>query len=434
MCITEGKRSNSANMVNMKYQVPRNFGSMCKVNGNRKRLIFGIVLIYTCLLLHHWVAAKDDSNTYITVFHSSRHLRTPDQQKKILIWLPFYGKSPVQGMRESLKQCPVKCDITDDPNAIHDVNAVLFQLYNLWAPDVSLPKVRTPNQAWVIFNMEPPTNMWADLTKFNGLFNWTVWYRRDATITNAYGNRYSLNPTEIQEAKELYVDKDYYSTKTKGVVGRISNCKDYAQRYKIVASLQKYLKQVDIDMFGGCYGSICGKPGEWTNAKCNADLNTYKFFLAFENAHCTDYVTEKYWDALARNQIPIVNWKHVHAGVAIPSSYINIYDFDNVKQAAEYITKVGTNGTLYNSYFSWKMKYRNKRTNVVCSICESLHSGDVSLQVYNDFDGWVKNDSCPKQTVSYMLRYVITLKLRCVFYQNYVLLYMYRRTYCEIVN
>ncbi len=32
----------------------------------------------------------------------------------------------------------------------------------------------------------------------------------------------------------------------------------------------------------------------------------YKFYLAFEQVLCEDYVTEKFWNALSRRVVPIV--------------------------------------------------------------------------------------------------------------------------------
>lgn len=365
--------------------------------GNKRNLLFGVC--FTCLLLLVYSWPPGPQKPYITVLSGYRQVR---DKQKILVWEPFWGASVLQGFRSAAETCPVSCAITDDKKLVNEADAVLFQMYDLWTDQAQLGTIknlqtyREPNQVWVLFNLEPPTNMRWDLTLLNGLFNWTAWYRSDATKLLPYGEKHLLNELEISEANKVYKNTDFFSTKTKTAVGRISNCRDYAQRYMVVRELQKY---IDVEMFGLCYDNVCGKASRWVDPKCNNDLKTYKFFLAFENAHCRDYITEKYWDALARDQIPIVNWKNMDSEIPIPGSYINVYDFKDLKTAAEYIVEVASNKSLYNSFFSWKLKYKNLKTNTICSICESLNKPNVPLQVYDDLDGWVKDDHCPKQTV-----------------------------------
>ncbi len=35
-------------------------------------------------------------------------------------------------------------------------------------------------------------------------------------------------------------------------------------------------------------------------------LQDYKFYLAFENTYCRDYISEKFWNALKQDIVPIV--------------------------------------------------------------------------------------------------------------------------------
>ena len=143
---------------------------------------------------------------------------------------------------------------------------------------------------------------------------------------------------------------DYFGEKNKSHgVTVISNCADPARRYRIIGKLREY---IDIDVYGRC-GQPC--PGDY--ASCLDLLKPYKFYFAFENTDCRDYVTEKYWRVLERGQIPVVAWKHSMEGLVIPGSYINVYDFKDLDSAGKHIKKVSENRTLYNSYFKWKTDY-----------------------------------------------------------------------------
>ncbi|XP_053378725.1 alpha-(1,3)-fucosyltransferase C-like [Mercenaria mercenaria] len=153
-------------------------------------------------------------------------------------------------------------------------------------------------------------------------------------------------------------------------------------------------------MYGECYGKPCYERAmKAENKSCDAILKQYKFYLAFENSLCNDYVTEKYWNALKREQIPIVNWKNISEDIVIPNSYINIYDFKDINSLANYVKKVSSNATLYNSYFQWKTKYKDIGSCISCNLCQLLSRKSFQRQFYSDIGDWIGDDICPKVTV-----------------------------------
>ena len=304
----------------------------------------------------------------------------------------------------SLASCRARCEVTGDKSEIANVDAVNFHLSNVWAKNwrfgtrsiIQLPSYRRPEQVWIISNMEPPQHLFGDLKVFNGLFNWTQWYRTDADIQWLYGHPYKLTEREKANVYSKIAKNNVFKSKTKGICGRISNCMDTNRRYKTIKEMQKYL---DIDMYGLCYDNLCGDYRSPTDKSCNALLKQYKFYLAFENNDCKDYVTEKCWQSLNGEQIPVVNWKSINRSIVIPNSYINVHDFRDIKSLSEYIKKVSENETLYNSYFDWKKVYVNWHESTACQICEALHDESRAAQVYQDFDSWVRNDVCEKVEV-----------------------------------
>ena len=74
----------------------------------------------------------------------------------------------------------------------------------------------------------------------------------------------------------------------------VSNCGSQL-RNTFVRKLQKY---ITVDVFGACSG-LFGKHGKCTD-NCKDIFKHYKFYLAFENALCKDYITEKYWKHLGK--------------------------------------------------------------------------------------------------------------------------------------
>lgn len=53
----------------------------------------------------------------------------------------------------------------------------------------------------------------------------------------------------------------------------------------------------------------------------------YKFYLSFENSICVDYVTEKFYNALLFNTVPIVYGGADYSRLAPNMSYIDIRNY-----------------------------------------------------------------------------------------------------------
>ncbi|KAL4223875.1 hypothetical protein ACF0H5_017339 [Mactra antiquata] len=322
--------------------------------------------------------------------------------KRILKWTGVFKRDSTKSDLECLKNCSARCELILNRANIRDADAVHFHLSDLWSKVwrigtksiIDLPKYRTPDQVWILGNMEPPPHLWGNIKVFNGLFNWTNWYRLDSDVMWPYGGVYKLSEREQKEAREVLNGRNFFKEKTKEIVVRTSNCFDPGQRYRMVSKLSKYL---EVDGFGKCYNRLCGKSTDPMDTSCDDELKQYKFYLAFENDLCRDYITEKYWLTLQRDQIPIVNWKFFDKSAVIPNSYINIQDFDSFDKLVKYLKLVSSNETLYNSYFEYKKYYKNHRTGChVCDLCKTLHDKDKPGQIYVDMDGWVREDTCDK--------------------------------------
>ena len=84
------------------------------------------------------------------------------------------------------------------------------------------------------------------------------------------------------------------------------------------------------------------RSGKVTFEECTKKLKPYKFYLAFENTYCRDYITEKYWQSQQnRHQIPVVAYSNTTLQLLPPHSYINIFDFPNLKAVADKMIEVG---------------------------------------------------------------------------------------------
>lgn len=179
---------------------------------------------------------------------------------------------------------------------------------------------------------------------------------------------------------------NYAADKTKFVLWAVSNCGNIRDKY-----VKKLLQYIKVDIYGGCSG-IFGQNNQCSrSSNCDHLFKSYKFYLAFENTVCTDYITEKFWRTLGWNSVPVVLTKEYYGpDVVPPGSFISVQDFPSVKALAEYLSYLDKNDTAYNEYFSWKQTFafelkQSEFQHAACDICDALHNECPKPKVYHDF-------------------------------------------------
>ena len=71
-----------------------------------------------------------------------------------------------------------------------------------------------------------------------------------------------------------------------------------------------------------------------------------------------DYVTEKYYNILPYNVIPVVYNGADMSRLAPPHSFIDVGEFKSVEKLADYLNLLDRNDALFASYFWWRDYYR----------------------------------------------------------------------------
>ena len=152
-----------------------------------------------------------------------------------------------------------------------------------------------------------------------------------------------------------------------------------------------FSKYIDVDIYGGCGDKQCPR----SSKDCYQMLNThYKFYLAFENSNCVDYITEKFYvNGLKYNVLPIVMGarKEDYHRVAPEKSFLHVDDFDGPEDLAKYLDKLDKSDDLYNEYFQWKGTGEMINTKFFCRLCALLHDAKPRPQIstfYEDINKW----------------------------------------------
>ena len=279
-----------------------------------------------------------------------------------------------------------------------------------------MPSHRGNNQKYILWEIESAAHLYGfHPENYKDFFNWTVTYRQDSTVTLPYGwmNKNKKHP----EGKKLKRLINKFGAKNQDLASKgsnrnatvawmVSNCFTESNREGYVEKLQEF---IDVDIYGGCYDDSleCGKDdvqGCW-----DMIASEYKFYLAFENSICKDYVTEKFFDPFQRSIIPIVLGGANYSQIAPPHSYIDAFKYysEDPASLASLLKNISRDDALYASYFWWKGFYSvggfspQDRAKAPCTVCELLHQQKVEQEdVYQDLERWwVGEGDC--QTLSY---------------------------------
>ncbi|CAH1795097.1 unnamed protein product [Owenia fusiformis] len=358
----------------------------------KHRMIFSILTIILILSLYSFIR-KDKRENNVGTY----------EWKTILLYNSFFdikgwefgiGSEPFK-----TKKCRYnKCIITHDRNLIKASDAVVFHIADL---ERDKPKFRFPHQRWVFFQMESTINQRNfEYKNWNGLFNWTMTYRRDSDIHIRYG---AVLPTS--DIKDMYYHHSSndmslnVTKKTKLLAWMVSNCKTQGRREALVKQIEVY---VPVDIYGKCSNGklTCpkNKSAHDRQYDCFTMLgNKYKFHLAVENSLCKDYVTEKLFNTMTYGMVPIVYGDVDYSELLPPHSYIDITKFNSAGELAKFLTELDKDDARYEEYFAWKKKYTafsysDSYHLSWCDLCEKLHT-NTTPKVYEDIDRWWNKDT-----------------------------------------
>ena len=241
------------------------------------------------------------------------------------------------------------------------------------------PLKRLSSQKYVFFTWESEVY---GLHEHSALiqYNLTMTYRLDSDVPIPY-----LKVIKTRETNQLtHRTKFNFATgKSKPVAWVVSNCETSSKREVYVKELIKY---IDIDIYGQCGTLACDK------TTCFSMINsTYKFFLAFENSFCDDYMTEKLLRILELGgTVPVVMGGANYSKLLPPHSVIDVFDFPSPQALAEYLHKLDSDDTLYNEYFEWSAHYNivNYINLFHCGLCEYLNLNRNQTQILGNIKDW----------------------------------------------
>lgn len=386
----------------------------------------GVTAPLSFLSQQNWNSEDDTSNNFpkdlqltFSQFNSRDNLQAGDEgaspPKRILIWNSYWESKALWNKIFAeivYKRCPQSnCELSVDRSDVNKSDAVLFHLVDIPAEKYEFPANRNPNQIWIGMTYEPPYILQfagVDFNKLNGIFNRTMSYRTDGDIVVRHGTFSTMSESQTIppsytsrwiNSHESTNDRNYASGKRRLVAWFASsrNCRSQSGREKYINELQGY---IEVDIYGSCGPYKCGTqktmrhPYKVEEDDCYMLISLgYKFVLAFENSLCEDYVTEKLYNHLKLNVVPVVFGASNYSLFAPPNSVIDASRY-TPEELATYLQRLDKNDTLYNTFFDWKKDYvveSHDGVPLACDLCEQLHNPNwqVEKKVYDQFDKWI---------------------------------------------
>ncbi|CAF0780441.1 unnamed protein product [Didymodactylos carnosus] len=261
---------------------------------------------------------------------------------------------------------------------------------------------------------------WASEYKKLRLFDVTMGYNRQLYdwITPGYLLHYVpniTNPSLRLSANNVMVMKKSVtayknnSEITAPVMWINGNCNAKSGRTEYMS---EFMKHIDVDSWGACMRNkgdlppdiirIQGGKGDdfwnlnWIQAKMALSSN-YLFTIAIENSLTYDYVTEKLWQPLVAGSVPIyLGARNIEDWLPCKNCIIDLRQFKTPKEAAEFVRKVATNKSLYQTYHRWRSQpvlkqFQNiinyfdysRKYSMECIVCDMAH--DINILGKNPY-------------------------------------------------
>ncbi|XP_021365044.1 alpha-(1,3)-fucosyltransferase C-like [Mizuhopecten yessoensis] len=329
-----------------------------------------MLIISTITMIQNQVMPRYRVNTVPPSF------RVKSKPETILV--QYYNKPKFINL-QSFVGCEYKCEMKAGSVNYASAKAVIFH-----GPTIQKtppPPTKPRGQIWIMQGFESPIYYINDLLQWNNLFNWTFTYRRDSDITRTQ-SVFHVNPKNITLSN--IVKK--WKAKDRMSAWMVSHCGAHSKRDRYAKRLQN---SIDIHVYGECGTYRCDRSHK--NYCFKLLQEHYKYYLAFENSLCVDYVTEKGFKTYVHSPstIPVMRGGLNYSLFFPPGSYLNTKNFKTVDKLG---IAINNSNQSKESMFSWKKTYYASSGTMHsswCLLCKRLHLSNHYQRLYSNIHNWL---------------------------------------------
>ena len=299
----------------------------------------------------------------------------------ILLWSKMHNKywhslaneRPLPCVGTTAGSSPCACRFTRDKTLVNSSSEVIWDLVR---KEKTFSSIRKADQYWILLNSEFLRMSNKSFPyKTSSLFNLSAGYHEDTDIHLPYG---MCRPRDSQQIIQQNIIVDRKGT----CLGLISACND--ARSLRLHYIRQLNMSIPVEIIGKC-GITPPKTGGrgyfgTGNSSIKSDLlNSYKFYLSFENTLCKHYITEKVFKVLQDDiqTVPIVRGFGPYKDLLPPHSYIDTADYATTEDLAQYLKLLVSEPELYLKYFKWRetikcFDFYLNRYEWPCRICKHI--------------------------------------------------------------
>ncbi|XP_043914858.1 alpha-(1,3)-fucosyltransferase 10 [Protopterus annectens] len=301
---------------------------------------------------------------------NNENIFSSNNKYPIMLWW-----SPLTGETGRLSSCGTDtCFFTINRTYQDHPMTKAFLFYGTDFSISSLPLPRLLSHEWALFHEESPKNNFklfheAAIT----LFNHTATFSQRShlpLITQHLDSLEALSSTKYVIPLSL---KNSLRQKLAPVIYVQSDCNPPSDRDSYIRELMKYIK---IDSYGECLRNKelpqhLKDPSSMDENSFFKVLAQYKFTLAFENAVCEDYITEKLWRPLKLGVVPIYYGSpNIEEWLPSNKSAILVHRFSHPRELAKYIKELDRNDKEYETYLEWKQSGNISNNKLITAVRE----------------------------------------------------------------
>ncbi|CAK8684333.1 unnamed protein product [Clavelina lepadiformis] len=331
---------------------------------DRKRVFFLLTVLSTFLVLYvAFVPLPVDQKKMLPMKSKVRSARNWTEQATqanklsvnrkaplILFWdHPWFVKS--EGCREG-KKFGI-CDSTYNRGRLKEADAVVFHYTVIRPGDLPWKLYRNPEQVFVWWSLEGPAVLQLEgvnLPAFDGFFNWTMTYRRDADVIQRYGYRGDILNSVTKGKKAV---DDVIAAKTSLAAWIVGKC-------------------------GNAWSQDANETGQRIEESW---IGIHRIRKLLESP-------------LRRGSVPVV-WgprKQDLLRIAPLDSFIFVEDFESAEKLSEYLMFLDKNETEYRKYFRWR-EDENMTDEKMIELTKQRYPGlDVAVPVEGICEKLLRND------------------------------------------
>ncbi|XP_050394325.1 alpha-(1,3)-fucosyltransferase 10 isoform X2 [Patella vulgata] len=313
---------------------------------------------------------------------------------------------PISGEGEGKITCGQDvCEVTSNKSRKAEQSIMIYSFYGSHFKMHDLPLPRRAGDLWALVHEESPKNnhyIFSNLEILQ-LFNLTSTFKRQSSYPlTTFGLRDHEKIMDRTFLLTLEEKNRYRKLGLAPIVYVQSGCDAPSDRDKLVYLLQQY---IPIDSYGRCmknkdFPKSLSFDDDGSMAPMESDefyafLSRYKFALAFENAICDDYVTEKFWRPIQIGVVPIVfGSPTIKDFLPDEKSAIITSDYSSVKELADHLWHLDEHDDEFSQHLQFKFsgitnpklkKFIEKRewgrgkaafdmfTAYTCFLCHTIH-------------------------------------------------------------